>query len=280
MERIQIDLIDMRHSPDGDFNYIGHFADHMTKFHILFPLRDKSANEVATMIEERVLAYVGPPHIFHSDNGREFVNQLLHSLLQTWSSGNVTFVNGRPHHSQSQGLVERGNRTVQEKIAAIKNDEGFTGKMSFPWVSWLPRIMYSINTQVHTTTKEMPYKLVFGQYPRSQLIPGAEQHIVNEEEITEITQSSSIPVSSESSPAASSSSGPVSSESSPATPTQSSSSSPVHSTIQESPKAQNWIIEEETVLKWTPSSPSSCSNSSSSSRLPSLPSTSPESNVH
>ena len=34
---------------------------------ILFPLRDKSANEVATMLEERVLAYVGPPHIFHSD---------------------------------------------------------------------------------------------------------------------------------------------------------------------------------------------------------------------
>ena len=53
----------------------------MTKFHILFPLRDKSANEVATVIEERVLAYVGTPHIFHSDNGKEFVNQLLHSLL-------------------------------------------------------------------------------------------------------------------------------------------------------------------------------------------------------
>ena len=265
MERIQIDLIDMIHSPDGDFNYIGHFEDHMTKFHILFPLRDKSANEVATTIEERVLASVGPPHIFHSDNGREFVNQLLHSLLETWSSGNVTFVNGRPRHSQSQGLVERGNRTVQEKIAAIKNDEGFTGKMSFPWVSWLPRIMYSINTQVHTTTKEMPYKLVFGQYPRSQLIPGAEQHIVNEEDITEITQPSSVPVSSDSSPATStqsSSSVPVTLESSPATSTQS------------SPKAQNWIIQKETVLKWTPSSLSSCS--SSRSRLPSLPSTSPE----
>ena len=172
---------------------------------------------------------------------------------------------------------------MQEKIAAIKNDEGFTGKMSFPWVSWLPRIMYSINTQVHTTTKEMPYKLVFGQYPRSQLIPGAEQHIVNEEEITEITQSSSVPVSSDSSPATStqsSSSVPVTSESSPATstssvpvtshkqsspatPTLSSSSSPLDSTIQESPKAQNWIIQQETVLKWTPSSPSSCSSSSS-----------------
>ena len=56
--------------------------------------------------------------------------------------------------------------------------------------------MYSINTQVHTTTKEMNYKLVFGQNPRSQLISGAEQHIVMEEEITEITQPSTVPVAS------------------------------------------------------------------------------------
>ena len=81
MERIQIDLIDMRHTPDGKFHYIGHFTDHMPKFHILFPLKSKSASEAARLIEERVLVYVGPPHIFHSDNGREFVNQLLHSLL-------------------------------------------------------------------------------------------------------------------------------------------------------------------------------------------------------
>ena len=59
-------------------------------------------------------------HIFHSDNGREFVNNLLHSLLDNWSSGNVTFVTGRPRHSQSQGLVERGNAIIEDKIAAIK----------------------------------------------------------------------------------------------------------------------------------------------------------------
>ena len=52
--------------------------------------------------------------------------------------------------------MERRNRTVQENIAAIKN----------------------------------------GQNPRSQLIPGAEQHIVMEEEITEITQPSTVPVAS------------------------------------------------------------------------------------
>jgi len=33
------------------------------------------------MIEERVLAYFGVPRIFHSGNGREFVNQVLQALF-------------------------------------------------------------------------------------------------------------------------------------------------------------------------------------------------------
>ena len=130
MERIQIELIDMRHSPDDEFNWIGHFIDHMSKFNIIFPLKTKSAQEVAKLFEERVLAYLGPPQIFHSDNGREFVNNILHSLLDRWSSNNVTFVHGCPHHSQSQGLVERSNRVIEDKIAAIKKDEGYEGQMS------------------------------------------------------------------------------------------------------------------------------------------------------
>ena len=65
------------------------------------------------MFRERVLAYVGAPRIFHSDNGWEFVNQLMRGLLELWNR-DVTLVNGRPRHSQSQGLVERGNREVEK----------------------------------------------------------------------------------------------------------------------------------------------------------------------
>ena len=183
MERIQIDLIDMRHSLDDEFNWIGHFIDHMSKFNIIFPLKTKSAQEVAKLFGERVLAYLGPPHIFHSDNGREFVNNILHSLLDRWSSNNVTFVNGCPHHSQSQGLVERSNMVIEDKIAAIKKDEGYDGQMSYPWASWLPRIMFNMNTQYHTTTKETPYKVIFGQMPRHTIVPGEAQHVVQEEDI-------------------------------------------------------------------------------------------------
>ena len=42
---------------------------------MLFPLKSKTAEEESYMLQERVLAYLGPPKIFHSDNGREFVQQ-------------------------------------------------------------------------------------------------------------------------------------------------------------------------------------------------------------
>ena len=106
---MQIDLIDMRSNPDGDYQYICHVEDHFSKFHILFGLKTKTAVEVATLFEERVLAYLGPPKIFHSDNGREFVNAVLVHLVSLWGPA-TTFVRGRPRHSQSQGLVERGNQ--------------------------------------------------------------------------------------------------------------------------------------------------------------------------
>ena len=96
------------------------------------------------MLQERVLAYLGPPKIFHYDNGREFVNNLIRSTFEKWG-GDVTFVSGHPCHSQSlQGLVERGNHTVEQKIAAMKQDKGHEVN-KYPWVSWLPCIMFYMN---------------------------------------------------------------------------------------------------------------------------------------
>ena len=62
------------------------------------------------------LAYLGLPKILHSDNGREFTSTLIAELVKNWP-GEITIVNGRPHHPQSQGLVERGNAKVEDMIA-------------------------------------------------------------------------------------------------------------------------------------------------------------------
>ena len=60
LDRVQVDhhLIDMRHSPDNEYNYIDHFMDHFSKFHVLllFPLKRKTAEEVSYILQERALA--------------------------------------------------------------------------------------------------------------------------------------------------------------------------------------------------------------------------------
>ena len=182
----------MRQSPDRDYNYICHVMDHYTKFHIIYPLKTKSAQEVALSLEQRVLAYMGTPRIFHSNNGREFVNQVLRSLFEKWG-GDTIFVNGRPRHSQSEELVERDNRTLEEKLAKMKEYDptSHTSGAIFPRASFLPRIMYVLNTQVSETTKPVPHELVYGQEARGNFFPGARTGLLNEEGVRNIVNNSS-----------------------------------------------------------------------------------------
>ena len=79
-----------------------------------------------------------------SDNGREFVNEIVKETLSAWP-GKVTIVNGRPRHSQSQGLVEKGNHLVEMQLQAMKSE--WKGSGCVPWADWLPRIqcMYSVS---------------------------------------------------------------------------------------------------------------------------------------
>ena len=123
--------------PNDEYNYIAHYMDHWSKFHVLWPLMRKSAIEVATGLVHKVFPYFGLPKILQSDNGREFVNEVIREVLKSWP-GEVTIINGRPRHSQSRGLVEKGNHLVEMQLQAMKCEHKDTG--SVPWTDWLPRI--------------------------------------------------------------------------------------------------------------------------------------------
>ena len=64
----------MRHMPDESYHYIAHYMDHWSKFHISWPLMKKSAVKVSCSL---CFFYIGLPKILQSDNGREFVNEIV-----------------------------------------------------------------------------------------------------------------------------------------------------------------------------------------------------------
>ena len=107
---MQIDLVDFQSLPDGEYKWILNAQDHLTKFSHLRPLRAKSAKEVAWALY-KIFCRCGAPVILQSDNGKEFRNQLISSLVLLWPG--LQIVHGRARTPQTQGSVERSNGDFQ-----------------------------------------------------------------------------------------------------------------------------------------------------------------------
>ena len=127
----------MRHRPDGTYRWIGHYMDHWSKFHVLFPLSRKTAAEVGLNLQTKIFSFLGIPRILHSDNGREFVNVIVQNLVKEWP-GETTIVNGKPRNPKCQGLIEQGNSLVEKMIGARFQEDSTD---DYPlWSEWLPFI--------------------------------------------------------------------------------------------------------------------------------------------
>jgi len=156
LEWVQIDLINMRHEPDGQYKWILHVVDHFSKYTCLFALKSKRAVEVADEIAT-LLSFFEPPKIMQCDNGREFKGVLL-VLLKEYG---IRVVNGCPRNPSTQGLVEQANGTIKMKLRCWMHDNN-----SPVWHLSLPRIALAMNLSTHGATGKMPYEIMFGRKPR------------------------------------------------------------------------------------------------------------------
>lgn len=131
----------MRHLPDGDYKWILHAIDHWSKFNFAFPLKSKNAESVTATLKSYIFPYFGISKIFHSDNGGEFVNHVIESLITSWHK-DIQIVHGRPRHPQTQGVIERAHRTLEQKLATQLDS-------STAWSDLLPRVVCKcFNTRV------------------------------------------------------------------------------------------------------------------------------------
>lgn len=188
---IQVDLLDMQHCVDGEFRHICHVVDHFSQFHFLFPLKTRSPGEVARGLEERVMAYLGPPRILHSSSDPHLVHCLNRILFGGWGS-DTPFL-GRSQASQMadrKGATDT-NKLVVKQLARLRAYH-YDPAAHFPWTTWLPRVMYCLNMHGSPTTtryshgqqvtsnsaessagqkaslghnKQFPYQFMFGRTP-------------------------------------------------------------------------------------------------------------------
>jgi len=153
LERIQIDLIDLRAEADGHMKWICHIKDHFTKYSILFATPTKASDEIAKCVSIFMM-FFGIPDVFQADNGAEFKRWVLRLV----HNHGVKVRNGRSRTPHIQGLVEQGNNSVKDSLRAWKAEAGRKD-----WSAALPEICWSMNATYHRSIKTTPYELVFGR---------------------------------------------------------------------------------------------------------------------
>jgi hypothetical protein len=79
--------------------YIFSAVDHFTKYLRAYPLKKKSAEEVLECLKQ-----LPDFEIYHSDNGKEFVNEMVEDYIT--KEVKAKFVRGMPYKPNVQGAIE------------------------------------------------------------------------------------------------------------------------------------------------------------------------------
>jgi hypothetical protein len=152
-DHIQIDLVGPLPTSTDGHTFILTIVDVMSGYTILRALKCKEMQEVASELWKAMCEY-GTPKIIQSDNGPEFVNELVQTLTQTFGVEHRLIT---PYHPRADGLVERTNKELGR---ALKK---FMCEAPAEWHHWLPLLQLSLNDHVNYRTDTRPFTLMFNR---------------------------------------------------------------------------------------------------------------------
>lgn len=152
-EHIQLDTsVHLPESPEG-YKALLVCIDVFTGFVMLKPLRDTTAETVARKIW-KIFCIIGFPKIIQSDNGPEFANDVIRSLVK------IAGIEHRlisPYNPRADGKVER---SIQSIMMIIKKLLHGTSKH---WPLFVPFAQITFNNKISSLTATSPFALMFGR---------------------------------------------------------------------------------------------------------------------
>ena len=88
--------------------YILVIGDYFTKWVEAYPMKDMEAASVAACLYDFICRY-GAPDFLHTDQGKNFESTLISDLCKLLG---IVKTRTTPYHLQSDGMIERFNRTL------------------------------------------------------------------------------------------------------------------------------------------------------------------------
>ena len=152
--RVAVDIISgFKTTPNGNTCMMV-VTDYYTKYTRVFPLRDHKAATCARAFVRGWVLYLGVPLMLHSDQGREFESDLFQAMCHYLA---ICKTRTNPYRPQSDGQVERFNRTLIQCLKPLVNDQ------MDDWDEQCDFVCHAYNSTVHASTNCSPNLLVFGE---------------------------------------------------------------------------------------------------------------------
>jgi len=133
--------------------YIVIAVDHFTKWVEIRALESNDAQSIASFFYEDVICRHGVPEILTTDQGTEFINELLTILTNTYQ---IRHIKTTAYHPQGNGQVERTNKTIKDILAKCTPRNG-------DWSHYIHSAAYAVRVAKSASTNYSPAELLTGR---------------------------------------------------------------------------------------------------------------------
>ncbi|XP_051509646.1 uncharacterized protein LOC127415117 [Myxocyprinus asiaticus] len=158
-ERIGMDLVGPLERSARGHRFVLVLVDYATRYPEAVPLCNISARSVAEALF-KIISRVGIPKEILTDQGTTFMSRTLRELYELL---NIKSIHTSVYHPQTDGLVERFNKTLKNMIRKFVHDD------SRNWDKWLDPLLFAVREVPQASTGFSPFKLLYGQRPRGML---------------------------------------------------------------------------------------------------------------
>jgi len=112
-----------------------------------------TALDTEKFIYEEIICRHGCPQKILTDRGTHFNNQLINGLMERFK---IKHLLSTSYHPQTNGLVERFNRTLCESLAKLVEQTN-------EWDKYIAPVLFAYRSSKQSTTKLTPFYLTYGR---------------------------------------------------------------------------------------------------------------------
>ena len=139
IERAGLDIFGPLPKTKKGNRYVLVICDYFTKWIVAVPMKNQEADTVAKKFVKHFVTRHGVPRMVHTDQGSNFESIVFKEICKVLGSEKTRTTAYRP---QSDGLVERANRTLQNMLSS------YTNSNQNDWDQFLSLVTMAYNSSV------------------------------------------------------------------------------------------------------------------------------------